>query len=941
MYVDNNLFLNNKIQSQDSAATPQKSGVQYVGSNFSALNSSALAPVFKSQAMNLQPAAYRELGVIKIPYSNNIAKLYQLNNGQRVIIMPKEGPTTINTYVKVGSMNEPDHLRGISHYIEHNLFNGSSKLQPGEFVKKVNEIGGQYNASTGFATTNYYIKTTLQDQKSFDEILNIHSDMLQHPSFTQDMLDKEKGPVMSEIQMLEDEPNVKLNNIVLKNLFQINSSSVDLIGGSVGKIKNITRNDVVDYYNLYYTPDNMTTVLVGDVNPDEAIQKLSYSFNSFKKSNPAMKQNENLNPIQKPSRVDITCPTIKSTLVNLAFAGPQNGDAKGTLAMNLLIQALSGSRESRMNKALGPYNTVASMAQEVISSDYNSPTSVMLATSLDTGKTEDALKSIYQAIYSMQTTPLSAQEMLIAKNNLKHELKNISESSMMVTRFIGGNLVNSNSFAFCDLDRMIDELTPQDIMNTARTFLDLNKVSIGMMHPQQQTAPAQNAVSFGSASKINFEGAKLSQSETYNLSNNIQAVYNTNNDTTLAAFDLDYTTDDYVKTKPAVPFLLQNMLKEGSTKRSKDEFYSISDTNSINFDFGVSQKGIQLAVNTDAEKADLALDLMNEVLNYPVLTENNLKKAKDELKIAYSSSPEDPFYKALEELYPNDPRGNNLRKAVETLDNVTLDDVKNFYYSIFSNSKANSAISAPDSVKTQTLQKLSTMIGATKPYYYKPLPKTESLKNNVVITEAQEKNQAHIVQSFKFDETGNIKDVAALTLLNLILGGNSSSRLFNDLREKQKLAYYVSSAYSSNLDNGMLSMEILTTTEDQNSATQSFDNIQKSIDGFKAHINDLIQNPVSDSELENAKTTYLNKISFLMETNAGKADAIASSMNTYYGKGYIEELEKAIKSTTKEDIQKIAKCYLSSPSVTSIIASKKTLEENKNYLATLGQVKNI
>lgn len=970
MVVDNSFLYNNKtgfqpafVQNQQPAQN-NTAGYYYnygyppyfVQNQQYTQNSGGLTPYdvtssLRANTMNSsQPVPYRQVATFKIPYNHNEAKLYQLANGQKVIIMPKKGPTTINTYVKVGSMNEADDKRGISHFIEHNLFNGSSKLQPGEFVRRVNEIGGRYNASTGFATTNYYIQSVIQKPEDFDNMLNIHSDMLLNPTFSQEMIEKERGPVESEIQMLEDDPSAEINSIILKNLFQINSSSMDLIGGSVKNIQNITRDDVVDYYNLYYTPDNMTTVLVGDVNPDEAVAKIAKVFNSYKQSNQALKHTEELKPIDHPVRVDRTSHMIDSSLVNMAFAGPKNNDIKGTYATHLLIEALVGNDDARLSKLLTPLNTEASVNMEVVSSDYNAPTSMMISANFDPDKTEEGLKAIYQGIYSMQTVPMSEQELNIVKNNFKYSLKNIAEDSMSITRLIGGNITNSNSMAFCDLDKIIDSITPQDIMNAARSYLDLNRVSIGVLHPenssnskQPQAASKTNpSVNFSGGVDFNF-GENISSSvEEFNLPNNIKAFYNTNNETSLAAFDLNYRHDNFVNSNPAAPMVLSGMLAEGSALRPKSELYSIANLNNIKFDFGAAQRGITAIVNTEPEKVALAADLINEILMYPAFTEENLQKVKNQIKMNYASSLKSPYDKVLEELYSDDdPRSNNIRKVMDNIDALTLDDVKKFYAELMTGTKASATISAPSSVKNIALNKLSQMPAASALYSYKPIDPPKPLSNTKVLIEAEEKNQAHITQTFHINETGNVKDIAALNLMNLILGGSSSSRLFNDLRETQKLAYAVSSSYDSAPNDGLLSLDILSTTQDKTNGTSSYENLQKSLDGFKKHLDMLRTTPVSEQELENAKMTYLNRLSAGLETNAGKADALSGSVATYYGKDYLDKLIEAVHEIEPEDIQAIANKYLSQPSVISIIASQKTLDANKDYLASLGEVKEI
>ena len=83
------------------------------------------------------PLKYTYLGTKELPCST-IAHMYKMENGQRVVIIPKEGSTVVKSFVNSGSMNETDSQRGISHFIEHNLFNGSKNLKAGEFFEKVN-----------------------------------------------------------------------------------------------------------------------------------------------------------------------------------------------------------------------------------------------------------------------------------------------------------------------------------------------------------------------------------------------------------------------------------------------------------------------------------------------------------------------------------------------------------------------------------------------------------------------------------------------------------------------------------------------------------------------------------------------------------------------------------------------------------------------------------
>ena len=120
-----------------------------------------LGPVTPDYGVSV-PINYAKTEEIKLP-NNLTAYCYKLANGQKVVIVPKEGTTVVKTYVNTGSLNEPDNVRGISHYIEHNLFNGSESLGDKVFFDEVHNIGAYTNASTSFSVTDYYISSNLLD----------------------------------------------------------------------------------------------------------------------------------------------------------------------------------------------------------------------------------------------------------------------------------------------------------------------------------------------------------------------------------------------------------------------------------------------------------------------------------------------------------------------------------------------------------------------------------------------------------------------------------------------------------------------------------------------------------------------------------------------------------------------------------------------------------
>lgn len=903
---------------------------------------------------NTTNCGYKEICTFKPPYLEK-GKLYQLDNGQKVVIIPKPGPTALRTFVNVGSFNEPDKIRGISHYIEHNLFNGSQKLAPGDFTQKVSEMGGEYNASTDFSNTNYYIFSPTEDNKSLEDMVSMHADMMQNPTFVQKELDDEKGTVSSEIQMYEDDPYDRTDNLVVKNLFNIKADYQGLVAGSTDNIKNLSREDVVNYYNKWYTPDNMTTVLVGDVNPDDAIKLISKNFNSTKPpAKPEEKHYEDLSKaLQSPKRVDIRDEKLQSVYSQLSFVGPKNNDARGTLAAEALMMAINGHENAEMRQALKPLNTSANASLLPICSKNDSPQVFSVKAGFTPGEEETGLKTIYNSINKLQEQPIRDSELNIIKNKMKDNVAEMSERAMGLTELVGQSMAAQGLDAYTSKINMIDSLTPQDIQNSARQILDLNKVSIAVAHPASEqiagTVPAQapktsfkgKTVSFGSAM---MKSASPTVTE-YDLKNNMRLAINDDPNATKTTGCIVMKTDKMPPRKPCVQEILSIMLNDGTTEATKEDQARFCDENniSIGLNTGLNSISANFATDTDPKHISFALIETKDRLLKPDFSEEKFNKAKKMIEVNLNEAPKSPIEKTDEVLYPNDPRGysrDEIRKSLETL---SVKDVKAYYYDILQNAQAYAVITGPVSkqpdIKQEPFIDLDFGMPQFEKYHYADTFRSNPLDKPCVITQTENRNQAKICQTFKIQTNGNIKDSVALNVMNEILGGGSQSRLFQDLRETQQLAYTVRSSLSGQGTSGELTLSIKTSTIDDPKTGKINNNIQKSLDGFKKHINLMCNEPVSKKELDDAKKSIKNSLIMDSESSIAKTSMLSSNMNTLYGSRYKEEFNKALDALTPQDIQKAAKAFLTQPSVVSMVANEDAIKANKDYLAQHGEIK--
>lgn len=903
-----------------------------------------VTPVYNVKA----PLKYTSLGTQELP-ENTKAYMYKLENGQRVVIVPKKGPTVVKSYFNVGSMNEPDRIRGISHFIEHNLFNGSEGLDAGEFFATVNKLGASTNASTGFAATDYYIKSNLLKKNDLETEIKIHASMLETPKFAENMLEKEKGPVTSEINMILDDPeNVAVNN-TLKLLYNINSTSKDIIGGTVDNINHLTRDDVVDYYKRNYYPANMVTVITGEVDPDQTMGLVSKYFHS-NSTNPKPRNYEKLVPIEKTVRNDLISDKTNAAIVSIGFNGPKNTDTKDKILLDAFQFFLVGSSVARLNKSLQEIQTNALISSDRISTKPEDNVVILFSTETSDDNVEYAVQKVFKEVADLEKHPPTDEELNIVKKKLKLNLAQVFESSGTINTVVGTAMLDNDLKSVTEFEKVIDNLSAQDMVDFAKKYFDMNKVAITVVHPatadlksiNKNYQKAQN-ISFGSAkNEINHkEAIDVDKVNKYNLSNNFSVVTN-DIDKDLATFDMCLSADAPADVKPGVSDLLGIMLNRGSKFKNEKDFFTSLENQGIQASFDANERTIY--VNSMFLPADSvkALQSTKEVLLTPRFTQDDLNNAKDFLRENIQNNPKSSSEGMMKEIFKGQLYGNTTADILNNIDNIKLSDVEGLYRYIINNAQGEAVISAPfaqnPELKADIFKELNKdfpMLKAAKPTLFNSYIPVEN--KNIVIQE-HNKSQAEIQMGYKFKVNNNLKDTVTLELLNTILGGTPSSRLFSDLREKQKLAYQVCSKIGSFDNSGVLSLFIKTTTDDPTTGTTSYDNLKKSIDGFNKHIQKITTEKVAEDELESAKLTLKNQILNGSELTADKNMALLEGVKSFYGVSHDNQALDIIDQITVDDIKNAANYIFSTNPTISIVATKNTIEKNKAYLETQGNI---
>lgn len=894
---------------------------------------------------------YTYLGTVKTPYGEDIYT-YMLKSGQRVAIMPREGTTILKTFVDSGSMNENDRIRGISHFIEHNLFNGSEKLAAGQFFKEVTKMGASTNASTDYAQTDYYISSGIMNIDDFKKAAQMHADMILRPKFSNDMLEKEKGPVTSEISMINDDVTTKAANEVVRNLFQINSKSENLVAGSIDTVNNLNRDDVVDYWSKHYTPDSLYTVVVGDVNPDEAIETLAREFNQSAKVRSNSVTKEKLTPIENPVRIDLKSQVTNTTDVFMGFSAPTSSSTKDNIAILALDILLQGNSSSRLSKALEPLNAYSFLSLQKFGLEKNDPQVLFTQLNAPAQYEQAAIDAFYDVILDIEKNPPSEYEMQTIKSALTKMFAIDFQSAEVICETIGSAYLDGNLQDISQMQNIINSLTPQDIVDAVKKYVDLNKVSMAVVHPaslsdeqimanysKSKYVAKQKPQSVGD---ISFGSRNIDTSDVYDciLKNNAHVALNNSNNSDVCYMNWQLSAISAMPKNLAVPYVLTELLNSGSALRTNDQMNSEANLKGIDYDFDSNGFRILATANCLSKDLDETMKLLNEVMYNPNFSQADFEKAKNKIKTFFETVEKDGSDNMLVELYPG--YFGSPKEILKGLESMTINDVIKHYNDMIHSASSNYVVTAPFD-KNANLKNVALLNVSTSPVKYKNYsPKLSNVykpnKTSRVVVDTAELNQAQIYKTYSFKMSGNIKDEVKFELLNEILGGSPASRLFQELREKQKLAYRVTSQVQSFEDTGILTMFIMSTTDDKAQNDIKYDNLQKSLDGFETEVQKLLTQPVTQEELDAAKMQLKQRIAKQTELPDTVTDLIAMNMVKPYGIKRIDEYVKAIDSITIDDISTAAKHVFTNKPTISILASPDTVANQQEYINSLGEV---
>jgi predicted Zn-dependent peptidase len=404
-------------------------------------------------------------------------KKFVLKNGLRVIIAPQKETKAVAILflVGTGSKYETKKNSGISHLLEHSFFLGTRKFKNQMEISKVlDEIGSFYSAFTGEEQTGIYAYAAANHT---EKIIDWISELFFHPLFPTKAIEKEKGVIISEINMYLDNPRRHIYDIWKDLLYGDQPAGWD-IAGTIDSVSKIKRKDILDYFQSQYVAKNIVICVAGNIKEGKVLEKIKKSFSKIKKSD--FKQRALVKEEQKTPQIKIEYKDIEQANIALGVRA-YNIFHKKRYALEILSLILGGMMSSRMFKAI----------REKLGTGYDSQTSISLNSDtgflttfvgVDKNKTKQAISAILKEYKKIKNKLVSQAELKKVKNYIKgQEILSLESCSSRAIFYANQELSRRQIIEIEDIFKKIDKVTAKDVQDVAKEIFVPEKLNLAII----------------------------------------------------------------------------------------------------------------------------------------------------------------------------------------------------------------------------------------------------------------------------------------------------------------------------------------------------------------------------------------------------------------------------------------------------------------------------
>lgn len=824
---------------------------------------------------------------------------YTCSNGLgiHVLPMPGSGSIELQCAVRTGSIHEGENLGcGLSHFLEHMLFQGCAKFPGRSGAEKIERAGGSVNAYTSYDRTVYYLRVPESHKDLAVELL---CSMIRFPELPEKRFCEEKDVILRECDLYFDSPGTKMFLTGFEALFGSHPARVPIIGHRE-LIATVTRDMAAAYHARRYTPNRCFFAAVGAVDPEWLYNKINEELGDWKRGGLNESALPEIPGALAPRAIETVFP---DTVSQLGLLLPPVAPGENTSA-EVVSGILAGSTASRLVRTLELEKELALNVDADIESF--SGFSVPLISAVTTpGKLDKLESALRRELESVASGGVTADELRREKTQrYADQLRQMCVPSHIASAMVDGVMLNSDpAYAAAALEAL-QKLELEDIQTFAAKMLDSKSFLMVRQRPEPPVSRKAAAVK-----KITAESSKTSSG--------IQLLNASDHNVELVSFSLLLPGGAIAETaeKRGISHCIANTLLNGCGKRSENRLAATLDRYGMDVSFTTGLNTFAAKMNAPRKYFSDAFKVMTEILvspSFPALPfEREKKRQLEKFRRRQMKPAKAAFRAGCLALFGSHPYGCGEHGTAESLQTFTPEIAGAFWSELFS---ANSCIMGfAGDIDAETAAVRAEYLDNAANWQQKKmiLPEPpEFPAESKVIDLPIEREQTVVMKLLAIPplrgETGIL-----FHMLNMAENG-MNSRLFQRVREDKGLAYSVGTKAAGGFHPGVFAFSAATQAEKIADVEECFDE----------EISRLASEGISEEEFNMARDAMLFRLARASESSHALVEF--TMLDMFYGEpvNALEQLTQKLKACTVERFNTVIRDSFTKPATVTVHAGK-------------------
>ena len=870
---------------------------------------------------------------------------FTLPNGLDVIFhIDRSDPVVaVNLTAHVGSAREKAGRTGFAHLFEHLLFLESENLGKGGLDKMTARIGGSgANGSTSHDRTNY-LQTVPKD--ALEKMIWAEADKLGWfiNTVTEAVLAKEKQVVKNEKrQGVDNAPYGHTRYVINKALYPADHPYNWQVIGSLEDLQNATLDDVKEFFRLWYVPNNVTLVLAGDFDPVQARKWVEKYFSEIKRGEP-------IKPIAK--RPGVVKETVRlahednfAKLPELTMAWPTVEDLHpDSYALEVLAEYLSQTKRAPFYKVLVEDSKVAPSVQIANQSAEIAGQFMLRVRAFENKPLDQVALEVDKAFAKFEQEGISERDLNRIKAGLETRFYNAVSSVLGKSALLAEyNYLTGNPGQVADSVKKTLAVTPADVRRVydtyikgkpyvATSFVPKGKLELALsgsskadvveekvvqgaenaVDPSQDAEYARTPSSFDRSKEPPYgetPAVKVPKVWDTTLANGMRVVGIENNEVPLVQFDIAID-GGLLLDKPekvGVANLMARLMTQGTAQKTPQELEEAIQQLGASINVFARTEDVRISVTTLARNYRATLDLVQEILLQPRWDEKEFALIKQSVLSQIRQQEADPNALASSNfnklIYGKDDlRSRNILGTTESVNAITIDDLKAYYQANLSPSVARMHVvgALPKASVAGSLAELSREWKAKPVALPAATAAPAQAPAKVYFVDVPDAKQSVLHIGYRALAATD-PDYYPATVTNYILGGGGfASRLTQQLREGKGYTYGIRSAFSGSKSAGPF---IIASGVRSNVTLESAQLVKQVLQDYAP--------TYSAADLETTKNFLIKSNARAFETASAKLDMLDNISKYGWRPDYVKDRERIVKGMTLPQVQALSQKYL-------------------------------